>query len=276
MGHGASLPVRAVREGRPSWPRLTVPLPTSETEALAWRLRASSGTGSGRVDVEALCRSAGCQVSLGSLRGANGGLQGLLIPTKPGRFKMIVDGQPPGLETTSAKLKAALLRHRRRFIMAHELGHTFFFSWRGARGYQHHPPGPEQERFCDEFARALLVPPRLVARYQARADSVPAIQRRFDVSMEVAVRSLSASHGRGLFSALLLRLEDGPDLTRPQWRDPHDNPSGRWWSGALIEEAIATGRARGSLAWADGRSSTAEACCLPKRRQVIITARRPD
>ena len=55
------------------------------------------------------------------------------------------------------------------------------------------PDSPRQEAFCDTFSRALLVSPRAAVAAQPTADAVVRLSKRFDVSLQVAGRALSAA-----------------------------------------------------------------------------------
>jgi hypothetical protein len=83
---------------------------------------------------------------------------------------------------------AQIPRQRARFTVAHELGHALLLS-RGQRIRD----GDDLEKFCDEFASALLVPDRFLEAELAlplAVDTVRVIARRFDVSLSAAVRRL--------------------------------------------------------------------------------------
>lgn len=84
------------------------------------------------------------------LGAAAGGLQALLLPRLYGGFAVVVD---PDLtpEQVAAQLDPILVR---RWRVAHEYAHTFFYGHgsvprRGSR------PGPAEEVFCDQFANHI-------------------------------------------------------------------------------------------------------------------------
>lgn len=91
-------------------------------------------------------------------------------------------------------MREQLRRHRFRFRLAHELAHTLFFWRRGGRPQRHLLDSASQERFCDTFSRALLVPPDVAKRLPIRSDAVVYLQEAFDVSLEVAARALAIAH----------------------------------------------------------------------------------
>jgi hypothetical protein len=85
-------------------------------------------------------------------------------------------------------------RQRSRFRIAHELGHTFFYLRRARRAVRRSPAGSAwEEAFCDEFARRLLVPPPVG---HLAADDLVHLHARYDVSVEVAARSLASAPTR--------------------------------------------------------------------------------
>jgi hypothetical protein len=92
-------------------------------------------------------------------------------------------------------MSAGTARHRRRQRIAHELGHTLFYRACGeGRPRRTAAAGrPEEERFCDEFARALLVP---VPDGDVTAQTVVALQQSYDVSLEVAARVAATAPGQ--------------------------------------------------------------------------------
>jgi IrrE N-terminal-like domain len=149
---------------------------------LATEVRQALRVADGRLDPERCCAVAGIEVADASL-GATG-CEALLLPRAQGlRILINVDfGRPSD---------ALLTRRRRRFRIAHEFGHAFFYSRRSGRPRRCLPPGGRaEERFCDEFARSLLAPPP--TRY-VDAAGVAALKTRYDVSLEVAARTTAAS-----------------------------------------------------------------------------------
>lgn len=93
-------------------------------------------------------------------------------------------------------LRSQLRRQRARFRIGHELGHTFFY-WRDREEPERHLiDSPAQERFCDAFARALLVPPQVASERPPTCATILDLQREFDVSLEVAARSVASGHPR--------------------------------------------------------------------------------
>jgi Zn-dependent peptidase ImmA (M78 family) len=115
-----------------------------------------------------------------------------------------------------------------------------------------------QEKFCDEFARALLVPPQVGGAMPETPVSIVNLQRRFDVSLELAARALAASHP-AIWVAVFVECAQGATA---QWMSTAKGP--RWvqeWVGGLDYAAAVCERAR--------RDWTVRVMRLPARRQVI-------
>jgi hypothetical protein len=83
-------------------------------------------------------------------------------------------------------------RHRLRFVLAHELGHTLFYS-PGQPPARIAPPDGEEEKFCHDFANALLVPPKVAASTSLDPEGLFALMGRFDVSRQVAAWAMARS-----------------------------------------------------------------------------------
>jgi Zn-dependent peptidase ImmA (M78 family) len=94
-------------------------------------------------------------------------------------------------------MTASTRRHRTRFLISHEIGHTFFYELSARRPRRLLPVGSAaEEEFCTEFARALLIPPEAVAQTPPCADTVFELAQRYDVSVELAARTFAAFHQR--------------------------------------------------------------------------------
>jgi Zn-dependent peptidase ImmA (M78 family) len=112
-----------------------------------------------------------------------------LIPSKAG-FQIIV-----------AQRTVGHLATRWRFSLAHELGHTLFFS-AGPHGPERIFPTPisavsrlskKEEGLCDSFAAALLVPTSFRGYFPSQSPTMAEIIRaslRFEVTPDVVVRRL--------------------------------------------------------------------------------------
>jgi hypothetical protein len=90
-------------------------------------------------------------------------------------------------------LRRELKRHRLRFRIAHELGHTFFYSRAGKEPRRGLFDSPAQEEFCDTFARELLVPRHCAKRVKRSPEALLRLQARCDVSLKLAARAVSAA-----------------------------------------------------------------------------------
>lgn len=171
----------------------------------------------GPLDIPSTCSAGRFRLRKRQLGAAHGGLEALLVP-RDHDFELVVDAEPPGgWDAVAPMLRAALARHRLRFRVAHEWAHSFFYL-RGAGGISRRlPDSPEQERFCDEFARALLVPRSVAVSLPPHARSVCALQERFDVSLELAARALAHAHPQAPFWLVVLPADE---LGEPfvQWR----------------------------------------------------------
>jgi Zn-dependent peptidase ImmA (M78 family) len=112
--------------------------------------------------------------------------------------------QPVG-DRHAIVLRGASGEHRRRFTIAHEIGHFVLHPQRLApeRGGAVNAAWQGQEREADQFAAELLMPAALVREaVLEHGDDLRRLADRFDVSrkaMQVRLRSLAAQrtdHGR--------------------------------------------------------------------------------
>jgi uncharacterized protein DUF955 len=166
----------------------------------AQRLAASVRKGLGGdhlapLDLDAACRLARIDVDQARLGARTGRREALLCPDHGGLFRVLVDPEPAGGDGHLATdARRDLRRHRFRFRIAHELGHTFFY-WRGrGKPRRHLLDSQAQEEFCDYFASALLVPPDVAEHLPLIPESVWSLHKRYDVSVAVAARALTAVH----------------------------------------------------------------------------------
>jgi hypothetical protein len=224
----------------------------------------------------------GCTIEEHELGAVEGGVQADLTPdAREDRFLIRVDPRPRrGWAFCSRHLRSEVRRRRRRFRVAHELGHTFFYSRTPGRQPQRRAPWTRlEEDFCDDFARALLIPSEAVARYYSpTAESVFAAQSRFDVSLEVAARAF-ASAWPGMEIAVWYWPEEqsapAPHALLRQWTTAADAPSlGRWRGSVLVNRALRGGTARGfvqPLSRNQSRKQRATACSDHRLRQLILT-----
>ncbi|HEX6752309.1 MAG TPA: ImmA/IrrE family metallo-endopeptidase [Solirubrobacterales bacterium] len=214
-----------------------------------------------RLDVDEVCARLGIEVEERRL-GGGGGIQALLVPKRSG-FKIEVDPEPTRGWPADESIRSALRRHRRRFLLCHELAHTLFYSYGEAGPERLVYDSPEQEVFCDELARSLLVPAAVAGAVPFRPRSVVELQRRFDVSMEVATRSVATAQEKG--DAWLLLRQD--DAIKVQWTSATNGRTAKML--ARLRKAIE--RAAGSTA-STARLPTADVLFLAQRRQAIVTS----
>ena len=175
--------------GWPTTAFATVPA-LEVAQGIAADIRARAAEPDARVDVDAVARTAGATIRTADLGARRGGRQGLLVPRPDDRFTITVDATPrggwdPGLGETS---RSVIARRRTRFLAAHELAHILFYRRRRghvpARGPMLH--SEDEEAFCDEFARSLLISPSML---DADAAVIVAVSEDCDVSVELAARA---------------------------------------------------------------------------------------
>lgn len=254
------LPIRRL-EARGRHFRLDRAPNPAEAPKIAAKLRVAWGLSSQeKLDLDRVCERLGAEVSTIHLDVPRGGAQGFLIPRTDG-FLIEVDPEPSGgWGSVRAALRLDLSRHRRRFLIAHEIAHTLF--------YRSGPDGPRravaasaaEEDFCDALARALLVPQVAAASLPFDPDSALHLQRRFDVSLELSLRSLASAHPDDRAAWLLLH-RDGEILV--QWASgSHQLPAVR----ELAKQAWS-----GNTNLDHGSDGSANALCLRERGQVIVT-----
>jgi hypothetical protein len=117
----------------------------------------------------------------------------MLAPLPSNRFGVSVDPTPPGgWQRVPIHLRKELKRHRLRFRIGHELGHTLFYSREGDEPQRHLFDSPSQEDFCDSFSRELLIPQQYARRAKPSPEGLLRLRERCDVSLELAARAMSA------------------------------------------------------------------------------------
>ena len=227
------------------------------------------------LDLDSVASEEGIEIECTKLGGGEGGPQGLLTPLPNGRFRIEVDPTPPdGWHTAALHLREEVSRHRLRFVVAHELAHTLFY-WHGYREPERLvPSSKKQEDFCDALAAALLVPPKVVGELPLNPKSAIELHKRFDVSVEVAMRALVGTHADGV--GWLVIVPKGPAEPWVQWGAPKTSEAVAPWRllSRLAEKARETGRAlEGHLNWRSGRTTVARGIFVAERSQLVITAR---
>jgi hypothetical protein len=187
-----------------------------------------------------------------NLRAADGGCRALLQPV-PGGFRICVDASP---------LRGRQQERRRRFLVAHEVAHASFYDWSRPRPKRlAGAPSRGEERFCNEFAASLLIPPPAIVSSSPTPSSLFALAKHFDVSTEVAARALAACHPERPVVALGYQYKG---RLRLQWR----GGSGAT-SGPLAELLTASG---GTIATAAGRALEVARHFDDVRQQLAVVA----
>jgi IrrE N-terminal-like domain len=255
---------------------LTQVPPKTSVGRIAAALRFNWGVGeNSKLNLGDILQTAGIEMVLSDLGGAEGGPQGLLTPLPKGGYRIEVDPSPPlGWGPASAELRDEVSRHRVRFVAAHELAHTLFY-WQGRGGPERLlGDSVEQERFCDALAAALLVPPTAAAQMTLHPRSVIELHQHFDVSIEVAARALIDAHRDGV--AWLMIVPDDASEPWVQWGAERSSEAvGPWGLLSRLaakvrqSETVAVGRVR----WRSGRQTVARGQFLAERRQLVVTAR---
>jgi hypothetical protein len=165
-------------------------------------------------------------------------------------------------------LRSSLRRHRSRFLVCHELAHTLFYRLGSAGPERLVFDSSRQEAFCDELACSLLIPPAVARERFFGPAAIVKLQRQFDVSMELAVRSAVAAHsGRGVAWLLLRRAE----RTLVQWTSADQGHTARALRPlrGLVERAACS---TSGSAQSAGTAFTADALFLHSRSQAIVTS----
>jgi hypothetical protein len=254
-------------------PRLTA----ESAQALATEARRRSGHRPGEpVDLLKLCELGGFQIRERRLSAADGGRQAALVPAaRSDRFVIEIDAEPPGgWDLVPAGEREALARHRQRFRLGHELAHSYFYTRRPGQGPRRRVAGSARlEAFCDEYARALLIPPQAAARFAPTAQAIFTLQRRYDTSLELAARALAMAHPAARIALWWwpADAEPGEQLLR-QWNNLDGLELVRAWrQSGLVAEAQRGGLASGTLPTAAGPVA-ASARMQRARRQLVAVA----
>jgi hypothetical protein len=248
-----------------NWPHRLVTDPSTRTaRSLAATVRAwllASNEPRPLLNLPDLLAMAGFKIRVGKLGGDRGGTEGLLIPRDDGCFTVSVDPMPQGgWGSTSERLRRETGAHRTRFRIAHELAHSFFYDRSPTRPARATAVGrPSEEAFCDEFARALLVPPAAVAQLPPTSDSIMKLHRVYDVSVEVAARSMASDHPARPAVALFFWTDRDPTALVLQWSNASHRDRLR---GYAVEAA--EGR--------EPSSGSRSVRILKRRRQIVVVS----
>jgi hypothetical protein len=198
-----------------AWPQLAGPdgHVLAKVEDLAQAARQATASSDGPVALREACEAATVRILRGPLAVGQRRHTAMLVPTASG-FHAVVDlgvwrrakEGPPG-------------RQRLRFVLAHELGHTFFYR-PGRPPTRSRPADRLEERFCHRFATALLVPPSAAMKASLDPGGLYMLAGRFDVSPRVAAWAIARA--RPSVTLLWLRyaphpVRGGQDAMRVQW-----------------------------------------------------------
>jgi hypothetical protein len=277
MGQGRQTTASDATGRRPSWPTLDVGgVPEDDVAVtLAERVRSAvlGETYAPLLDLQPLTRRGRFRVSVERLSAADGGMEACLTPDADDSFDIVVDPEPPGgWRPHHDGLREDIRRHRWRFRIGHEVAHSFFFDRvSGQLPRRRVPDSPEQERFCDVFAGALLLPPRVVARTEPTPENIMGLQRGYDVSLHLAVRTFSDTHPTHAF-VLLYTDEERPYL-RPQWMSRASSWLPRWWAGEPVQRLGRRPVQTVVVPRKDGGRSRLRALWIPERRQALFVGR---
>ena len=171
---------------------------------------------------------------------------------------------------------ATIARHRLRFRVCHELGHTFFYERHPDQGpHRREPCGEKEERWCDDFARELLIPHNYAAQLPTRASSAFELHRRFNTSLEVAARALASAHGKAQMALWFWSPDEAAarESLIHQWSGSDCSGLRSWRNSHLVAEALRTNSARGPLPALRGCGHwSATAVADHSRRQVLVVA----
>lgn len=258
------------------WPRLhlrRIPDPEETAEvALAVRssLWGSVAALSPVGDIAEVCRLGGFRLRERPLGGARGGLEAVIAPVPEDRFEIHVDPEPLGGWTAVPHaMRDTLRRQRLRFRVAHEIAHSFFYVRDGSVPKRSLGNSRRQEEFCDRFAAEFLLPGKVVAATKHSASALVELSRRYDVSLQVVVRSFAAQWPEAMVALLVAK----PGALERQWAagDQHLPPG--WWRQA---------DGHGLSDWEKFEVEALERACglagvqalsLPERRQVLLLGR---
>jgi IrrE N-terminal-like domain len=247
-------------------------------EQAAASLRDELSAGNGPLDVLAMANALGCRVRSGGISPTKTVQADLYPDPRHDLFHLQVDPEPAeGWGEAAPSQRWATARHRLRFRVGHELGHTFFYERRKGQGPRRAWRwSSAEEEWCDEFARWLLVPASAARSLSATADSVFRLQRRFDISLEVAARALAGAHPETTVAVWFWpqgSAKSHESLLR-QWASCEVPSLRHWRASPLVATALTEGEADGSLVALSrpARRLGATARCERLRRQVVVVA----
>lgn len=253
------------------WPRsflVTVPNPTEAGTLAASVRRLVLGTrdvSAPILDLAPFLAAAGVAAEVRDLGASAGGCEAVVAPHDHDGFVVLVDPTPAsGWAEGSEATRTALKRRRVRFRIAHELAHTLFYARTpGGRPRRFQGRSAAEELFCDRFAASLLLPDAATSSCMSAKELV-ALHRRYDVSLEVAVRAWTDVHERA--TALLYWRETRANA-RLQWKSPGWSPRK---TGELLRLPLLMADRR-----RQGRYLGDTAVCAQQRQVVVLATQRP-
>lgn len=256
-----------------NWPRLLldhVPGP-EETLGFAAKVRqAVLGVGSPLRplgDILDICRLGRFSVRERPLGGARGGLEAVLAPAPEDSFEIHVDPEPAGgWGNIPDAVRPILRRHRLRFRIAHEIAHSFFYARDEAVPHRRVGNSREQEEFCDRFAAEFLLPAAVVARVERSAPALVDLAARYDVSLQMAVRSFSAQWPAAMVALLLERAGS----VERQWAAGDEHLPDGWWRSGDFDGFSAMERIEIEVFARSFGLEHSQVAVLPERCQVLL------
>ena len=199
-----------------------------------------SDTLDGWCDLRKVCSLGRFLPKVTSFRGEVKSHDALLIPRKDGSFIIPVDPAPPQEDNVHWELA----RHRNRFRVAHEVGHSFFYDRGSAPPRRLLAPSEEEERFCDEFAAELLIPQTAVRRSGFTPQDIFSIHALYDVSVEASSRAVSRAHPDLSIAGIIWRPSrrtKEPALRVVWCAGPRFIPVGMRLNSEAVDRASSTG-----------------------------------
>jgi Zn-dependent peptidase ImmA (M78 family) len=196
------------------WPVADAPSTSllSRAEDLATTARDALAVDNEALAIRSACRAARVSVIRRALGVGARRHTAMLVPTTRG-FNAVVDSQL----WDRAESGDAPRRHLR-FVVAHELGHTFFYR-PGEPPSRSSAPDRLEERFCDHFATFLLVPPASARSAPLEPSGLYSLAHRYDVSKYVAAWAIARAWS--VVSILMFGRSEHPrggrEAMRLQW-----------------------------------------------------------
>jgi Zn-dependent peptidase ImmA (M78 family) len=116
------------------------------------RERATGIRGHDRVGLRVVCQMLGIRIRPRASQNLEDRHSGLLVPTTASSFDIYIRTAVSNVDTSRLVRENA----RWRYLIAHEIGHSFFYSRTDDIPRRLVPMSKREEEFCDEFAAALL------------------------------------------------------------------------------------------------------------------------